>query len=110
MPGETWVVPLKPFPCRKKSGRNLEQHICDFCVTRKTEKQIAQRFNPRPASEIAKLLNELKRRRILEEVMKKGEKAWRIPSTAADPRHHCNELDGAIAKHGAGLLEGKILT
>jgi hypothetical protein len=87
MPGETWVIPLKPFPRRTKSGRNLEQQICDFCVTRKTEKQIVERFHHRTASEIETLLNDLKRRRMLEEVMKKGTTAWRIPSTTADPRH-----------------------
>ena len=88
MPGETWVVPIKPFPSRKKSGRTIEQQNCDFCVTRRTEKQIAERFHPRPASEIERLLNDLTRRRTLEEVMKKGEKAWRILSTEAGLRNH----------------------
>jgi hypothetical protein len=37
LPGETWVIPLKPFPCRIGRSRNLAQEVCTFCETRKTD-------------------------------------------------------------------------
>lgn len=83
MPGETWVVPLKQFPLRRGAVRSLEQQICAFCETRKTERQVFQRFHQRPEHEVWKLLYELQRKELLEPVMKKGQKAWRVPAGAA---------------------------
>jgi hypothetical protein len=79
LPGETWVVPLKPFPTQKRSNGSLEQQIVEFCASRRTEKQIFERFSSKPQQDIWKLLYGLRGKGLLEIVMKKGEKAWRVP-------------------------------
>ena len=79
LPGETWVVPLKPFPCRIGRSRSLVQEVCTFCETRKTDKQILARFHHMTEQEVRSTLRELSEKGMLEAVMKKGNSAWRVP-------------------------------
>ena len=83
MPGETWVVPLKPFPRPKGVAQSLEQQICAFCQSKKTEKQVFQRFRKRSEQELWKLLFNLRSKNLLEVVVKKGEAVWRVPMAFA---------------------------
>jgi hypothetical protein len=92
LPGETWVVPRKPFPNRKGRSRGLAQDVCSFCETRKTEKQILTRFHQRAQQDVWKMLNDLREQGMLEAVMKNGQKAWRVPR----PRE-VTEKDDAMA-------------
>ena len=83
LPGETWVIPLKPFPCRIGRSRNLAQEVCTFCETRKTDKQIFARFHRKTEQEMRSTLRELCEKGMLEAVMKKGHDAWRVPRPLA---------------------------